>query len=200
MDSLDNTNAIPPQEKGSKMDAVAERDFASETEAQELFQLACNRMLNINQWGELVGLSSFQLMDQKGNRLDRRAEQGDYVRIDIPGPGTMAGKGYDWVHIEEIYQGENHTDQFLAIKVRPCEYPLSNENATAHFLKGDATSTFIIRKVANKVYAEEHGRNEMPNTADVGFIDSGRNFLVGFAAKLGLAYPQWKALVKALIK
>lgn len=200
MDSLENTNAIPPQEKGSKMDTVAERIFTSETAAKNLFQIASDRMLNINKWGELAGLSSFQLMDQKGNKLNRPAEKGDYVRIDIPGPGTLAGNGYDWVRIEEIYQGENNTDQFLAIKVRPCEYPLSSENATAHFLKGDATSTFIIRRTTNKVYAEEHGRNEVANTTDVNLIDSGRNLLVGFAAKLGLAYPQWKTLVKALIK
>jgi hypothetical protein len=49
------------------------------------------------------------------------------------------------------------------------------------------------------VTAEEHGRNEVPNTDTSSTIDNIRNTLVGWSARIGLSYPQWKSLVKGII-
>ncbi|MGM9478110.1 hypothetical protein ACS5PU_16915 [Pedobacter sp. GSP4] len=190
---------IPPQYRGSSMDAEEKRSACSIAEANSIFERACGRLLAVNTWGKLAGVSAFQLMDASGVSVERAAREGDYIRIDIPGPGTMAGMGYDWVRVEEVKSFEKDGTAEVAMKVRPCAHPVSGSPETAHFLQDTATSTFIIRRKGNEVSAEEHGRNEVANTDTVGLIDKGRNMVVGLAAKLGLSYPQWKSLVRAFL-
>ncbi|MCZ4221907.1 hypothetical protein [Pedobacter rhodius] len=193
-------NIIPPQIAGGAMDAVEKRFFETEAEAKTFFENTSKRLLSVNEWGKYAGMSSFQLMDAHGIRADRTAEPGDFIRIDIPGPGTHAGMGYDWVRVKEIKELSNHEEQISYIIVQPCSHPMDKDGAIAHFFKDDATSTFIIRKFGLVVSAEEHGRNEIPNTDHGKFLDKSRNFVVGMAAKVGLSYPQWKNLVKGLLQ
>lgn len=191
---------IPPQIVGSAVDAVEKRKFKTETEAQALFEKASKRLLSVNDWGKYAGISSFQLMDAHGIRADRVAESGDFIRIDIPGPGTHVGMGYDWVRIEDIQFLSDGDQKLWYINVRPCHHPMDKDGPTAHFFKDTATSTFVIRKSGLVVTAEEHGRNEVANTDEGNFLDKSRNFFVGIAAKIGLSYPQWKSLVKGLLE
>lgn len=192
-------NLIPVQHEGSRMDVVEKRSGETKEEAANIFKRACERLMNVNSWGELAGLSAFQLIDSSGVRVNREVKEGDYIRIDIPGPGTVAGMGYDWVRVEEIKSVEENGNNFLGMRVRPCAHPVSDSQEAAHFLKDAATSTFIIRLNGSDVSAEEHGRNEIANTDAEKLLDKGRNFMVGVAAKLGLSYPQWKSLVKAFL-
>ncbi|MNL25317.1 hypothetical protein D3C87_1467950 [compost metagenome] len=83
--------------------------------------------------------------------------------------------------------------------VRPSANPLTDSQDTAHFLTNEATSTFQVKRVGNRIYAEEHGRNEVPNTDTKYTMDNIRNTFVGWGAKIGLSYPQWKSLVKGLL-
>ncbi|MFC4210932.1 hypothetical protein ACFOWA_07055 [Pedobacter lithocola] len=199
MASTNNLSKVPEQICGSEMDVVDERTFDSEEEALKRYLISSERLLNVNNWGLYAGISAFQLIDSHGVRAQRLAEQKDYIRIDIPGPGTQAGMGYDWVRIEEIVRIDDVKERYVLITVRPCPHPLSDKKESAHFLKDSATSTFIVRQKGNVVYAEEHGRNELPNTSAGSFYDKGRNFFVGMAAKMGLSYPQWSSLVKGLL-
>lgn len=199
MENDEQLNAVPKQQQGSKIDVVSQREFTSETDAELVFDRAVQRLLSVNKWDDYAGMSAFQLHDADGVRVHRKASEGDYIRIDIPGPGSKAGKGFDWVRVEEVEDSIKPAEAWVALRVRPCAHPQSNEEDTAHFLKDEATSTFIIRKVGLTVYAEEHGRNEVPNTENVGLYDKGRNLVVGLAAKLGLSYPQWKLLVDGLL-
>lgn len=193
-------NTIPLQVIGNSMDAVEMQTLSTEEEAKALFDKTSNRLLSVNDWGKYAGISSFQLMNAHGVRADRAAKTGDFIRIDIPGPGTHAGMGYDWVRIEDIKSSSDNQQQLLSITVRPCSHPMDKDGVIAHFLKDDATSTFIVRKSGLVVSAEEHGRNEIPNTEHGNFLDKSRNFVVGIAAKIGLSYPQWKSLVKGLLQ
>ncbi|UKT64227.1 hypothetical protein [Pedobacter mucosus] len=190
---------LPDQLHGSQMDAVETRKYTTKQEADQMYLAATKRLLNINGWTQYAGMSSFQLIDSTGLKADRFAQNGDFIRIDIPGPGPRAGCGYDWVRIEaldEIIEGE---EKICFLTVRPSPHPLSQNDETAHFLKSDATSTFLIRQHGNVISAEEHGRNELPNSGNINLLDKGRNYLVGMAAKLGLSYPQWKSLVVGLL-
>ncbi|TCD12039.1 hypothetical protein EZ449_03180 [Pedobacter frigidisoli] len=191
---------VPLQLTGSQMDIVEKRYASSDSEAIDLFKRASSRLLTVNKWGDYAGISSFLLMDAHGIRVDRPAQKEDYIRIDIPGPGTEAGMGYDWVKIEDITNTHEENRQVLSMTVRPCSHPISEKEEIAHFLKSEATSTFVITLSDLCISAEEHGRNEMPNTSNGSFFDKGRNYVVGMAAKLGLSYPQWKSLVKALLQ
>jgi hypothetical protein len=195
----DHLGLIPEQQAGSRMDAMEKRSAETVAEAAVIFKRACDRLLNVNAWGELAGLSDFQLIDVSGVRVERKVKEGDFIRIDIPGPGTMAGMGYDWVRVEEIKKLERDGDSTLGMRVRPSAHPISGSEETAHFLKDAATSTFIVKLNGREITAEEHGRNEMANTETESLLDKGRNFTVSLAAKFGLSYPQWKSLVSAFL-
>lgn len=198
-DSKDIDNILPVQTIGTSLDVVEKRITASADEAKFIFNRAKERLLNVNDWGKLAEISSFQIITAKGLSVQRKVEELDYIRIDIPGPGTHAGMGYDWVQVENIVNLNDNEQNFIAMTVRPSAHPLEPKGEIAHFLKDTATSTFVIRKDGLEVFAEEHGRNEVANTDSVKILDRGRNFAVGLAAKIGLSYPQWKNLVKAFL-
>lgn len=192
---------IPPQHTGSEMDAVEKIDLANEAEAIRFFETVKDRLLNVNSWGEMAKLpmSSFRLVNSQGQEKPGKAQEGDYVKIDIPGPGTQSGKGFDWVILESIKENQDIASAYISITARPAPNPTGDVTEIAHFLKDDATSTFQVKRIGNTIYAEEHGRNEVPNTDTNKSLDNIRNTLVGWGAKLGLSYPQWKSLVKGLV-
>jgi len=131
------------------------------------------------------------------------AQVGDYFKIDILGPGSESGDGYDWVQIEAIEDHSNASvkKESFGIRVRPAPNPEkdSNDKETAHFFKDEATSNFIIERNGRTVSAEVHGRNEKPNTTAHKSLDKIRNTVIGSSAILGLSHIQWKKLVKGII-
>jgi len=192
---------IPDQEVGSKMDIIESVHFPLEEEAIAFYEIAKKRLLDVNNWATFskVQLSTFSLIDPDENILNRVAKEGDYLRIDIPGPGTGVGKGYDWVYIEKIEEGSHDEEEYTVMRVRPSSRPKGSEGDVAHFLKDSATSTFVVKRTGNIVFAEEHGRNEVPNTETDHSLDNLRNTIVGWSAAIGMSYPQWKSLVKGLV-
>jgi hypothetical protein len=203
MESLEETNPgnpVPEQVRGSQVNSVAESQFATAEQARAFYQVAKDRLLNVNQWYKIAQLpmSAFKLFDQAGRGAQRPARQGDFIRIDIPGPGPKAGKGYDWVVIELL--SEDQPGQLTNMLVRPCAHPLENDEQTAHFLKNSSTNTLQVVLKDKAVRAEQHGRNEEANN-DTGIVlDNLRNTMVGWGSKLGFSYPQWKSLVDGLAK
>ena len=192
---------VPKQEVGSEMDAVAAQSFETTAEALLFYDLAKKRLGNINHWADWCGTeaTTFQLLNALGTAPGTLGE-GNLIKIDIPGPGTKTGGGYDWVRIEKIEAGKTLQTQYFGFRVRPCANPDQPEAGVAHFFKDSATSTFLVRLAKNTVYAEMHGRNEVPNTTDTSFFDGLRNMTVGYTAKIGLSFPQWKLLVNGIVK
>lgn len=192
---------VPAQHTGSEMNVVEKIELPSEAEAIHFFKTVKERLLEVNRWTALAGgvMSDFFLTDAEGNLVKRRATSGDHIRIDIPGPGSQAGGGYDWVTIEEIKLEVLDDAEVLSMTARPSANPLTTNSDTAHFLTNEATSTFQVKRVGRTIYAEEHGRNESPNTGTENTFDNIRNTFVGWGAKVGFSYPQWKALVKGLL-
>jgi hypothetical protein len=193
---------IPEQEKGSKFDVSANISLNSNTETLAFFQGVKQRLLNVNGWDEVCGFASstFKLINAKNQEIVGFAKEGDFIRINIPGPGTKIGEGYDWVRIEQIAEQLTSNAELLSITVRPCGHPLKQEKITAHFFQPIATSTFQVKRIANVIYAEVHGRNELPNNKEGALLDKVRNTMVGIGAKMGFSYPQWKMLADGLIK
>jgi hypothetical protein len=192
---------VPEQVKGSEMNAVERLDLEDANEALHFFDIVKQRLLDVNKWENLAKLpmSSFRLCDRSGQEIQGQAKEGDYIKIDIPGPGTQSGGGFDWVIIESINADQDTSAEYLSMRVRPAANPTGDDTAIAHFLEEDATSTFQVKRMGNTIYAEEHGRNEVPNKHTEKGMDNIRNTLVGWGAKLGLSYPQWKSLVSGLI-
>jgi hypothetical protein len=193
---------VPSQTIGSEINASSEETLSNLQEATSHYAVVKQRLLDVNKWFEyaMVPLSSFKLFDNTGRVVDRPAIEGDHIRIDIPGPGTKTGQGYDWVVVEHILEENDNDTSVISMTVRPCAHPLSDNQHTAHFLTDVASSTFQIKRSGLVVIAEQHGRNEMPNRDTDSTFDNLRNTVVGWSAKLGFAYPQWKSLVKGLVK
>ncbi|RAJ35576.1 hypothetical protein [Pedobacter cryoconitis] len=195
-------NQIPKQQEGGQLDTTAKTEFSSMEEAKAFYQIAKSRLLNVSCWAEIckVPLSTFTLTDANGHEVIREAEEGDYLKINIPGPATHTGDGFDWVHIEKIEEETAIQASVITIQARPAPNPTQQNPETAHFFSQQATSTFQVKQSGNTVSAEEHGRNEVPNTDTSNLTDNIRNILVGWTAKIGLSYPQWKSLVKGIVE
>ena len=184
------------------MDTFAKAVFDNDEAAKSFYNVARRRLLEVYNWAEVSQLpsSTFILTDRSGTAVQRTVEEGDYFKIDIPGPGPSTGDSYDWVQVEKIDEESDLANQAVSIRVRPAANPLKPDTDTAHFFEDTATSTFQVIRIRNEVYAEVHGRNEQPNTSTGKISDNIRNTLVGLGAKLGMAYPQWKGLVEGLVK
>ncbi|ACU63789.1 hypothetical protein [Chitinophaga pinensis] len=194
---------IPVQYTGEETETSAERENGNEQAAIAVFQRAVKRLQHVNEWGKLCGAlsSSFQLVDKLGEEIDETANAGLFIRIDIPGPGNTAGKGYDWVSIEQVEEIQlSEHQQLFFIRARPSGHPQQKHAGTAHFLKEEATSSFVVTRDENIVTATVYGRNEMPNTDTEDTIDKMRNAVIGAAGAIGISKLQWKALVNALLE
>ena len=195
--------AVPSQKEGAKSDTVHAVKLKSHEDALALFQTAKKRLMKINDWHQLCGMgtATFALTDAEGKKIKRMAREGDYLRIDIPGPGSKTGTGYDWVRIKKILQETDQDRDYEAtvIHVSPADNPRNNSSDTAHFFDQHASSTFLVTREKNVVTAEIHGRNEKPNTNPDSPLDVIRNTFIAIGAILGFSKMQWKRLAKGLL-
>lgn len=202
MDQKDYTDIIPSQQTGWQVNAQSEKPFADAGAALSFFHIAKERLLDVNHWQQMAGdaMAKFTLTDVQGNKLNRPAQKGDYFKIDIPGPGTVAGDGYDWVKIEALDYITEPDMNVAALRVRPTADPQQPQEGTAHFFSKDSTSTFMVRQEGNKVYASIHDRNAKPNTNAEHITDKVRNTAVATGAITTFAKLQWQQLVDGILK
>lgn len=188
---------VPENVEGKSNDLEESVECKNEEDCNLIFKKACERMLDINSWHQLTNEkgASFCVMDDQENLIKRIPRTGDYVRINIPGPGTKDGGGYDWVKVNAIKRDDFHQ----GISFRSCKRPQKNDNDTDHFFDSKATSTFIITRKPNEVIASYHGRNEKINIDNDSVIDKIRNVVVGIGALLGFSEIQWKTLISAFL-
>jgi hypothetical protein len=204
MKKRDEVKIVPEQQTGKETNTEHVISFENREESRRNFLAAIHRLLNVNQWEELCGIGSanFQLTDKNGHEVTRFASEGDHFKIDIPGPGSVEGKGYDWVRIEKI---EEFIDcekdiESIAMRVRPATNPSTPGNETAHFFNEAATSSFIVKREGTLLKACVYGRNEKPNTTINNLADKTRNAVVAVTALAGISSVQWKNLSKGLIE
>jgi len=195
------TSIIPKQFIGKKTDNEYSVTCNNTAEAKLLFEKAVSRLLSVNEWDKIckgVLKATFHLCDNNGVEVERKAQETDFFKIDIPGPGPIDGDGYDWVQIEHIFSHSEETVEIdmLGVKVRPASCPNNNKNSIAHFFSKDATSTFLVVRQKNIVTAEVHGRNEIPNTEMENVVDTVRNTVVANGANWQFSNIQWSKLVE----
>jgi len=192
---------VPPQDGGAESNTEARRSFPGEAEADAFFEVVKQRLLHPNEWHRLAGSATafFQLTDSGGLEADRAVAVGDFFRIDVPGPGTTSGEGFDWVQVESIREGEEDGCRFLRIRVRPASSPVNDNPDVAHFFSDEATSSFMVRREGPEVIAGVYGRNEKPNTGAGRLLDKTRNLAVAAGAIGGASKIQWKSLVEGMM-
>ncbi|MBD1395232.1 hypothetical protein [Mucilaginibacter glaciei] len=195
--------SIPEQTEGQQIDVIEFFDAANTAEAHHVFLAVKSRLKDVTKWHEYAGLLSanFALTDSMGNEVYKFAEVGDLIRIDLPGPGSAAGGGYEWVRIEAM---DDNTDEFteteyITMTARPVANPKNPDKAIAHFFGHHSTVTFVIERYLNHISAAARGRNEVANTTNTGLFDTVRNTIIALSAREGLSLPQWKALMNGLL-
>lgn len=193
---------IPAQQEGEDADIIETVKAATEEDAKQIFRDARQRLFDVSHWEDISkGISaSFVLTDKWGKPKEGIPAPGDYFRINIPGPGSAAVNGYDWVKVELVEDNSDAatSSEVAVIKVRPAKNPAKQEGI-AHFLDKEATSSFVVKRENKLVTASVHGRNEKPNTAAEKITDKIRNAIVGTAAVKGIAKIQWRKLVTGLL-
>ncbi|OLY93455.1 hypothetical protein SAMN05444008_10821 [Cnuella takakiae] len=193
---------IPEQQTGSESNTEAQQNFDTEAEAAHFYETVKQRFLAVNRWHEWAGpgTAEFWLTDAAGNEVQREPLAGDHFKIDIPGPGTQTGDGFDWVRIEAVETvHEPHSDCML-IRVRPATNPNNEKQDVAHFFSEEATSNFVVKREGATVSAAVHGRNEKPNVEAEAVVDKLRNSAVATGAVAAFSKLQWKALVSGMVK
>ena len=202
MKQNDFTGIIPAQYTGNEIEALAEVELQNENDAKHFYQIAKERLLNVNNWHAVAGLVSatFQLVDAGGNVAGRKCHKGDYLRIDIPGPGSTEGDGYDWVSVEEVKEVTTENMQSIGFRVRPSQNPLGTKNETAHFYGEESTSNFIVTRENTKISAWIIDRNIKPNVEARSLTDKIRDTSVGISAIGFFSKIQWQNLANGLIK
>ena len=204
MKKPEEKDIIPEQKTGKEVNTEHALSLESREQAQELFKTAVCRLLDVNHWEDLCGVGSanFQLTDKDGNEIKRAAIEGDHFKIDVPGPGSVEGRGYDWVRIEKIEESIDceKDNESIAIRVRPAPNPTTPGDEVAHFFSEQATSSFVVERKGNLVKAGVYGRNEKPNTLIKNLIDKARNAIIALGAISGISSVQWQKLSKGLIQ
>ena len=192
---------IPSQKLGAQSETESSIDCPDKKECDHLYEVVKQRLFTVNNWHDYAGklTAVFQLTDENGVEVNRHAQREDYFRIDIPAPGSQTGDGYDWVRVEEVKEGEEQGDRFVAIRVRPAPNPGNDNKDVAHFFTDQATSSFVVKQEGNKLIAAVYGRNEKPNTDAEKVMDKTRNALVASGAVSGFSKLQWKSLVEGLL-
>lgn len=195
------TGLVPENIEGKEITAEAATNFETEAEAKSFYSTARQRLLFVHNWGKIAGKLSadFQLTDNQGKETDRPAQKGDHFRIDITGPGSKAGEGYDWARVEDIKEVNGNVDS-IAILVRPASNPQTGNENVAHFFSEKSTSTFVLTREGNQVTASIYDRNIEANEETKEPLDKIRNAVVGLGAKHGFSKLQWQALAEAFVK
>ena len=194
---------IPPQTQGGSHDTVSMHCANSVEVAKINYDQLKMRLLAVNEWHKLSEKvkSNFTLYDASQHIKTQTLKIGQFIKIDIPGPGSPSGHGYDWVKVVDIQTDDKHPDfSYYAFTVKPCAAPDATDAVIAHFYNGQATSTFIVKRIGTCIYAEVCGRNEIDNTTEVPVLDVVRNKAVAVGSKLGFGKLNWLGLTVALLE
>jgi hypothetical protein len=187
---------VPEHNKGNQLDLKIEESCKTVDEAVALFDRACNRLRHPETWKAMTGSlgASFE------TPLTSKLEVGDYIQIEIPGPGLTAGAGYDWAKVDAIEENmSSSADEIFGMKLMVCENPEHPEKGTAHFFASGATSTFIVERRGQQLTVSYHGRNEVPNIKNEEIGDKVRNVVVALGAMAGGSEIQWRAFLTGLL-
>jgi hypothetical protein len=202
MKHKDFTGIVPAQYTGKEVEAEASVECKDENDAKMFYNVSKERLLNVNNWHKIAGIISarFQLIDPNGKEISGNAEKNDYIKVDIPGPGSKEGDGFDWVCIEELKEIDEANVQSTGFRVRPSHNPLGDKNNIAHFDDDAATSNFIVTREGIKVSAVIIDRNVKPNDDTESATDKIRHTAIGMSAIGAFSKLQWQNLADGLVK
>jgi len=202
MKHQDFTGIVPAQYTGKEIEAETSVELKDADEAKIFYKLVKERLLNVNNWHKVAGIisASFKLLDAVGNEVYRNVQKGDHLKIDIPGPGSSEGDGYDWVSVEALNEVSEGDMQSIGFRVRPGQNPFGTKNETAHFYTDEATSNFIVTREGANISAWIIDCNIKANNQPESLTDKIRDIAVGLGALTMFSKIQWQNLAEGLVK
>lgn len=193
-------SGVPMQKYGGSHDTESQKEYGTEV-ISDKFEILKKRFLSVNLWESYCGkgFAAFTLCDKEGNPKDHHPQEGDLIKIDIPGPGESESQGFDWVEITDLSQQKDDLVEIFMMTCRPSKNPDKPKSShIAHFYSIESTSTFMISKNRTHIKAAVYGRNEAPNMRAT-LPDRIRNILVALGGVMGVSKIQWKRLVDGLL-
>lgn len=191
----------PQQHTGKAIDATSSREFLDKARAKHFFKILQYRLGDVNSWHALAGntMAKFNLVDSDGQEVHRQPMKGDHFKIDILGPGSKEGDGYDWVRIETIQTQSDTDSESYGFTVRPSSNPNKPTTETAHFYSHESTSTFLVSRDGTTVTAEIHDRNAKPNEDATRTVDNIRDTVLAVVGIITFSKIQWQSFTDGLI-
>ena len=198
----DFLDIIPAQHDGKEIESDSRASFPDINGAKIFYETAKHRLIDVNNWDKISGMISakFQVIGADGKEVTKTVVSGNYLRIDIPGPGSKAGDGYDWVYVEKFLEKNEKDIQSIGFRVRPSQNPFGNPDETAHFYSPGSTSSFIVTREENEVYAWIVDRNIKPNQHASSLTDKIRDSTIGTGAIGLFSKIQWQGLADGLMQ
>lgn len=192
---------VPDHVTGKYIEAHASAELNSDSEARLFYDDVKEKLLHVNNWHQVAGIISakFQLVDKNGNELDRIPQTGDLLKVNIPGPGSVDGDGFDWALIEELKEISDDQHQSVGFRVRPCANPFGDKDKIAHFYDDGSTSSFIITRDQKTITASIIDSNIKPNAEVDALVDKIRDVAVGLGAMAKFSEIQWQNLANGLV-
>lgn len=202
MKNIASLNLLPAQYTGEKIDSEEDAVLGNSAEAHLFFIKVMKRLKQVNEWHHYAGKFSakFQLTDANGKEITGNVEKGYFLKIDIPGSGSNAGDGYDWVQVEDVQHISETDNEAYGFRVRPAKNPEGKEDVISHFYAQESTSTFLVTRKGNKVMAGIYDRNTVPNKNAANLADRIRHFAAGVLGVHALSKLQWVGLLYGLLK
>ncbi len=192
------TSREGPAEPASGGEAPKDRTYTSRrtypdaSSALQAFAWAEEKLFDVNAWSSLPGITArFALYDAAGVRKTSTPQEGDYIRVDLPGPFPE-----NWVRVTGVRAG----DLAAEFTVQPSHDPREGGEETEHFFRHEARSTFRVELDGNTLIAAEIGRHESINNQ--GAEAGNRAVINTVVAKGGWAVGQqmqWKKLTDYLV-
>lgn len=202
METDDKFGIIPRGGSGKDITIESERIDSDLSSAAQTYQRAKRRLLDVNHWHELAGkFAHFQLVNAEGNDLDEIVKNGDYIKINIVGPGPEAGEGDDWVRVEDFVEYTEKSEEIIGFRVKPNSNPtVPEDKSIAHFYSKQSSSSFTVTRKMEKVTVGIYDKNVEVNTeSDRGF-DMARNAVFGAIAITFFSKIQWKLLAEGILE
>lgn len=173
------------------------RQFDDASAAKLEFPKCKTKLFDVNAWSNIpaIASSTFELFSQDGQPIKRqRVENGDFIRIDLPGPLP-----FYWVKVTGTSEAEDEA-QFT---VQPAYDPTDktdDKTVTDHFFQDQARSIFRVERKGHEILAMEIGINEAINNKGAEAGEKGLiNTLVSEGGWAGFQQYQWKNLTDYLV-
>jgi|SRR5690554_1127698 len=192
---------IPIQKKGRYSDTYSSLETKELCNPDISYNNIRNRLLDINNWAYYATLTNtdFILLDEMGNKLNRLAAEGDFMKVRFSRLQRIISTRHDFVRVNAIHTVYTPFGDAVVMQLQPSPSPEKPESEVDHFFTAAASNTFVLYRTVTEIHLSVHGRNEQPNLKVSKTGKKIRNMVFAVLGMLAVSKAQWKSLVHGLL-